>query len=84
VKDETRDWKLKGTLYWAQKDGATITCSLCNGKGVLDGFGFIDGPETCSQCYGRGSIDRPDKEPKPEVPEELVKRLRDVWEEFFD
>lgn len=85
---DTEDWQLTAVVKFVPKT-RQVPCPGCNGSGRRQagfGFGLDDDPndDRCQRCLGHGTITyHPDEATRPPVPEDLLKRLHEVWKAYF-
>ena len=79
----TDEWEFYTALGYKRKFLGYCDCPECGGRGEI-GAGWAGGDiETCHRCRG-GKIEKEPTEPKPEVPEELVKRLSATYKAYIE
>lgn len=84
IKSKDGNWHLRLDVRWI-KSLEDIKCPTCNGTGETGGGPFsIGDPEPCNKCYGRRTIAHPDLTYPPELPEEFIKRLHDVFDDYAE
>ena len=81
---ETEDWKLNCWLEWRSKPVVT-DCVCCNGRGFVGGhFKDINGRRECEECFGSGKTTLHPKTQPPEIPDDLVIAIKEVWDNYFN
>lgn len=83
---DTEEWKISAYLDYVPKiTGVDVTCPRCGGSGIMGGgFKSMDDPETCNHCWGVRTVfeRRYPKEPKPQLPQDLVDHMRKAYLEY--
>lgn len=81
---EIEDWKLNCWLEWRSKPVVT-DCVCCNGRGFVGGhFKDINGRRECEECFGSGITTLHPKTQPPEIPDDLVIAIKEVWDNYFN
>ncbi len=81
-------WELRITAGFSETNPKYEICSKCLGTGRIvdqdtDELWKFDPPmKRCDKCFGDQNFKIDSEFPKPEVPAELIKRLRCVIREF--
>ncbi len=81
-------WELRVSVNFSEINPKYEICSKCLGTGRMvdqdtDELWKFDPPmKICDKCFGDKKIKINSEFPQPEVPVELVKRLRSVLKEF--
>lgn len=88
-----KDWQLRVRIEWILKNGRDLEvyCISCKGRGSWFeekrgwGLGCDEDEQVhcwCKKCQGRGHWKSLDIAPRPEIPEELINRLRDCFNQY--